>query len=73
MKIEQKANCIYWNEECPVCPKKIRYFITDFFGNESEVGKVEFYCWKIIPQIVVYGMLLAMIGVLIDIFRDFYK
>jgi hypothetical protein len=49
----------------------MKYIITNFFGNESEVGKVEFYCWKILPKFVIFGMLLAGLGVIIDIIKNF--
>jgi hypothetical protein len=47
----------------------MKYWITDLVGVEREVSKTEFYLNKFIYYIAVYGLLLALIGMIVDIIR----
>jgi len=47
-----------------------RYYITDIFGNESEVSKLTFYLHSSVGYISVIGMGLALVGVIIDCIKS---
>jgi hypothetical protein len=47
-----------------------RYFIIEFLGNERECSKLEFYFYKIFFIIFNLSMLIILIGVIIDCFKN---
>jgi hypothetical protein len=47
------------------------YHIVDLFGNVQQVSWFEYQCWNLLPKFVIFGMLLAGLGVIIDIIKNF--